>query len=75
MESENKKCTETARVTVAWGGKLLNYCPVHANQIALLGQAIGSTVQAQPLLTLSHECESKEVLTAEEKELNRTFKL
>lgn len=73
---KKEKCTETAKITVAWGGKLLNYCPVHANQIVMLGNAIGNTVQAQLLSPLTvMECESGTPLTDEEKELAKTFTL
>lgn len=75
MSTENK-CTEMARITLPWGGKLLNYCPVHANQIVMLGNAIGNTVQAQLLsATTIIECESNTPLTDEEKELSKQFKL
>ena len=75
MEKETK-CTELARITLPWGGKLLNYCPVHANQIVMLGNAIGSQVRAQtlPAGTIM-ECEQMTPLTDKEKELAKTFKL
>lgn len=73
MEDKNK-CTEIARITLPWGGRLLNYCPVHANQIVILGNAIGAPIQAQRLpVTSVMECESNTPLTEEEKELNKTF--
>lgn len=68
------KCNELARITLPWGGKLLNYCPVHANQIVMLGNAIGNTIQAQLLPpTTIMECESKTPLTDEERELAKQF--
>ena len=68
------KCTERAKITVAWGGKLLNYCPVHANQIAMLGNAIGAPVQAQMLNPeIAIECENNTPLNEEEKKLAKTF--
>lgn len=70
MDTPKEKCTENARITLPWGGKLLNYCPVHANQIVMIGNAIGNTVQAQMLPpTMMMECESNTPLTEEEKEL------
>ena len=76
MQNENQKCGEVARITLPWGGKLLNYCPVHANQLVMLGNAMVSPIQAQllPVGTI-HECESQTPLTDEEKELAKTFKL
>lgn len=75
MEKEIK-CTEFARITLPWGGKLLNYCPVHANQLVMLGNAMGSPIRAQMLPTGTiHECENGTPLTDEEKELAKTFKL
>lgn len=69
------KCTEQAKITLPWGGKLLNYCPVHANQLVMLGNAMGSPISAQMLpATTIHECESETPLTDEEKELAKTFK-
>ena len=57
-----------------WGGKLLNYCPVHANQIAMLGNAMGSPIQAQLLpLTVIMECESNTPLNEDEKVFNENF--
>jgi len=71
---EQTECNEAARMTLPWAGKLLNYCPVHANQIAALGQAMGSPIQAQLIpSTASYQCESNEPLTDEEKVLNERF--
>lgn len=73
---KKEKCTELARVTLPWGGKLLNYCPVHANQIVRIGNAIGNTIQAQLLPATSIiECEQTTPLTKEEKELSKQFTL
>jgi len=74
MEKIKTKCTETARITLPWGGKLYNYCPVHANQLVMLGNAMGSPIRGQliPLGALM-ECENPECLTDEEKELNKQF--
>lgn len=76
MANDNQpKCTEAARITLPWGGKLLNYCPVHANQIVMLGNAIGNPVQAQLLpASVIMECESHTPLDEEEKEFNKNFK-
>ena len=71
MNNETK-CREIARITLPWGGKLLNYCPVHANQIVMLGNAMGNKVQAQALNDVM-ECEQTTPLTDEEKELAKTF--
>ena len=72
--NKEKKCTEVAKVTLSWGGKLLNYCPVHANQIASLGNAIGNPVQAQLIKsTVPMECESSSPLSKEEKVHNKKF--
>lgn len=72
MTNEKTRCTEAAKITLPWGGEILNYCPVHANQIALLGQTIGSPIKAQ-LLKGECQCESMEPLTEEEKQLNADF--
>lgn len=73
MKDEKKieeKCTELARITLPWGGKLLHYCPVHANQIVMLGNAIGNMIQVRLLpFGAVMECESSTPLTEEEKEL------
>lgn len=69
------QCTELAKVILPWGGKLLNYCPVHANQIVMLANAMSAPIQAQLLPeTSSIQCQSKTPLTDEEKELNKNFK-
>lgn len=74
MENSNQKCTELARITLPWGGALLNYCPVHANQLVMLGKAMGSPISAQLLpKTSAIECEQVTPLTDEEKELAKTF--
>ena len=63
---EKEKCTEKAKIIVSWGGKLLNYCPVHANQIVMIGNAIGAPVKAQLLpADTEMECESRTPLTDE----------
>lgn len=67
------KCTEQARILLPWGGQLLNYCPVHANQIVMLGNAMGLPVPAQ-LTDRIMQCESPTPLTDEEKELAKQFK-
>lgn len=74
MKAEEKKCTEFARITLPWGGNLLNYCPVHANQMVMLGNAMGSPIRAQMLpSTVIMQCESNTPLTDEEKELAKIF--
>lgn len=76
MENGKLKCNEFARITLPWGGKLLNYCPVHANQLVMLGNAMGLPIQAQLLPdTSSIQCEQLQRLTDEEKKLAKTFKL
>lgn len=72
MEKETK-CTEKAMITLPWGGKLLNYCPVHANEVVILGNAMGSPISAQLLHGSTLECESKTPLTEEEKQVNINF--
>jgi hypothetical protein len=73
---EESRCNEAAKITLPWGGKLLNYCPCHANQMVRLANAMGNTIQAQRLPnTASIQCESvNNPLTDEEKELNKSFK-
>lgn len=69
-----EQCQEVARIVLPWGGKLLNYCPFHANQIVMLGNAMGNPIQAQLLPRLPVTmCQSKTPLTAEEKELLKQF--
>jgi len=70
--NEETKCTEKAKITLPWGGKILNYCPVHANQIVMLGNAMGNTVHAQ-IFEGDKECEHNTPLTEEEKKLSKTF--
>lgn len=73
-QSQGEQCDEIARIILPWGGKLLNYCPVHANQIAMLANAMGSPVRAQLLPDTSRiQCQSKTPLTEEEKEINKQF--
>lgn len=71
----SSRCKETAKVQLPWGGQILNYCPVHANQIAQISVAIGSPIKANlltGLLPVQCECIGNE-LTEEEKEMNRKF--
>lgn len=69
-------CTEQARCLVPWGGKLLSLCPVHANQLVIIGNAMGSPVQPKLIPKDSTDiCESLEPLTDEEKELIKDFPL
>lgn len=71
-----ENCTELARIILPWGGDLLNYCPVHANKIVMVANAMGSSIHAQLLPENSTRvCECKEQLTEEEKVLATTFKL
>lgn len=71
-----EKCTELARITLPWGGKLLNYCPVHANQLVMLSNHMGAPIKAQMIPpTVIMECEQMTPLTDEEKELAKTFTL
>lgn len=75
MDIERKQCNEMARITLPWAGNLLNYCPVHANKLVMVGQAIGNPIQAKLLsTTTSVQCESFDELTDNEKELNKQFK-
>lgn len=74
MKNEKTKCTQSANVIVDLGGKLLRLCPVHANNIAILGNAIGAPVQARRIsATENIECESNEPLTDQEVLLNKEF--
>lgn len=76
MENTKQKCTEMARVTLPWADKIVNYCPVHANQLVMFGNAMGHTIQAQLLPSnVIHECENTTPLTEEEKELSKQFNL
>lgn len=71
-----EKCNAHARVQLPWGGKILNYCPVHANQIAAVAEAMGSTLRAQTLpASVQMECESQSPLTVEERALNDVWDL
>ncbi len=73
MEKETK-CNDLAKITLPWGGKILNYCPVHANQIVILGNAMGYPISAQLLPpSVIIECESVTPLDEEEKEFNKKF--
>lgn len=69
-------CTEKARIQLPWGGNILNYCPVHANQLVILSNAMGGVLTPR-LLPVSNEslCESPEDLTEEELELSKQFQL
>ncbi len=76
MENETQQCNEIARLTLPWGSKIVNYCPVHANRLAIIGQAMGVPMNAQLLpKTSSIQCEQMERLTDKEKELAKTFDL
>jgi hypothetical protein len=67
-------CIEKAKILLPWGGKILSYCPVHANQLVMIGQASGNTISAKLLPPGSAElCESNQELTEEEKEFNKNF--
>lgn len=68
--SGESKCTELAKVIIPWGGELLSYCPVHANNMVMLSNAMGSPIQARRLAPDSTEiCECPDPLTEEEQEL------
>lgn len=75
MSAENTQCTARARMTLAWGGDVLDYCHVHANQmVILLGKTIGAAVLVQRLHPLTDMmCQSPEPLTAEDAALNDEF--
>ncbi len=76
MENEKQQCDEIARITLPWGSKVVNYCPVHANQLAAMGQAMGAPISAQLLPKTSLiQCEQMQRLTDKEKELAKTFDL
>lgn len=71
---KNLQCTETARILLPWGGRILQYCPSHANQLVLVAQAMGSPLQAKLLpQEQSVVCESHDELTQEQKDMNILF--
>ena len=51
MKTLKKHCPNKAKYILAWGGKLLKYCEVHANGICALGQAIGAQVGIESIST------------------------
>lgn len=68
------QCSEIAKIQVPWADQIFQYCPVHANQLVMLGKAIG--LQIKPKLipsTVIVNCESHEICTPEEKEYNAQF--
>lgn len=74
--SEQKRCNEIAKITLPWGNEIVNYCPVHANQLVMIGSAMGHNLKAQLLPeTSSMQCESLSPLTDKEKQLNKEFSI
>jgi len=68
------RCNEIAKISLPWCGKIFNYCPLHALHLLLIANASGNPIQVLLLPeTASVQCESKEILSIEEKELNKNF--
>lgn len=76
MKNKIEKCTALARISLPWAGRILNYCPIHANQLVILANGMGSPIKPQMLsLSCIMECESNMPLTKDEKKLLETFKI
>ena len=73
MKEELKmKCTEQAKILIPWANEILSYCPIHANKLIIIANATGNPIKAK-LIEGFVECESNEIITEEEKNLNKTF--
>ena len=59
MKKELKKigCSNKAEFILPWGGKLLSYCEIHANEICSIAKVIGSPIQVKRINTKEY-CES-----------------
>ncbi len=53
-----KNCQNKAKFILAWGGKLYRYCEDHANELCIIGQAIGTNIDVQIIITDDY-CEKK----------------
>lgn len=74
MENNNQ-CKETAKIRVPWAGKIYKYCPVHANNIALLSQVMGGNFKAELIRKADWcPCEGADDLTDEMRIHNANFK-
>lgn len=52
INTDTNQCdSERAGYYVAWGSKLRACCHEHAQQLLVLGNVIGSPVDAQPIIT------------------------
>lgn len=72
--SKEKKCDGLAKIALPWGGKILNYCPVHANQLVMIANHTGNPIRVQWLPdNVVMECESVSELSEYEKTQNEMF--
>jgi len=55
-EFDKDKCPNVASIAVPWAGKIIGYCPIHANGIVVLGNAIGSPVQPW-IISTTNQCQ------------------
>lgn len=75
-ENEKTTCDQPAQIIVVWANKPLRLCPVHANNLAKIGEAIGKLPEAILLPSNSIiKCEGGDLLTEEEKSLCKNFPL
>ncbi len=57
MEEETKRCSNKAEVAVPWAGKIMKGCKKHATGLVMLGNAMGSPVEARELPPNNDGCE------------------
>lgn len=56
-EIKNSKCPKGAEVAVPWAGKIMKGCKEHANSLCILGEAMGSPLEARLLPPNKDNCE------------------
>ena len=65
MENKNK-CKNKAEVAVPWAGKILKGCEKHARGLVLLGEVMGSPIEARRLPPNKDKCEFADDLKNQE---------
>jgi len=48
---EKGKCPNKAEFVVSWAGELKMACKTHAGDLLILGEVMGSPVEARPIIT------------------------
>lgn len=57
-----EKCKNKAEVAIPWAGKIMKGCKRHANAMVMLGNVIGSSIEARELPPNNDKCEFQDDL-------------